>query len=59
MLFGGDALLIRWPWLWPVHLFLQPGTVHPLLYATNLAGLLLTGVGVRSRPASPAGGSTS
>lgn len=44
MLFGGDALLSRWPWLWPMHLFLQPGTTAPALYAANRAGLLAAGL---------------
>ncbi len=46
MLFGGDALLSRWPWLWPVHLFLQPDMASPLTYAANRAGLILMGVGL-------------
>lgn len=47
MLFGGDALLSRWPFLWPIHVYLQPQAVPPTVYAINrttliLAGLLLT-----------------
>ena len=46
-LFGGDALLTRWPHLWPLHAYLQPGGARPAVYALNrgvliLAGLLLT-----------------
>ncbi len=44
MLFGGDALLARWPWLWPLHLFLQPGQAPLAIYATNRAGLIATGL---------------
>ncbi len=47
MLFGGDALLSRWPFLWPIHVYLQPEAVSPTVYAINritliLAGLILT-----------------
>lgn len=47
-LFGGSALVARWPHLWPVHAYLQPGGVDPAIYALNrglliLAGLLLAG----------------
>ena len=46
-LFGGDALLARWPYLWPLHAYLQPSSVSPARYALNrgiliLAGLVLT-----------------
>ncbi|MCC6192587.1 MAG: hypothetical protein IT318_26475 [Anaerolineales bacterium] len=46
MLFGGDALLSRWPSLWPLHLFLQPGATAPALYAANRASLLAAGLGM-------------
>ena len=47
MLFGGDGLLSRWPFLWPIHVYLQPEAVPPAVYAINrvtliLAGLILT-----------------
>ena len=31
MLFGGDGLLRRWPLLWPLHVFLQPHRVGPIV----------------------------
>ncbi|MBN1934746.1 MAG: hypothetical protein JW934_08770 [Anaerolineae bacterium] len=47
-LFGGDALLARWPYLWPLHAYLQPGDTSSIRYALNrslliLAGLILAG----------------
>ncbi len=44
MLFGGDVLLARWPFLWPLHLFLQPEAASPALYAANRASLVLIGL---------------
>jgi hypothetical protein len=44
LLFGGDAMLRRWPWLWPVHLFLQPDQVSPFIYAANRAALMAAGI---------------
>jgi pimeloyl-ACP methyl ester carboxylesterase len=40
MLWGGDGMLGQWPFLWPLHFFLQPA--HPL-YALNRAWLALAG----------------
>ena len=42
-LFGGDALLARWPFLWPVHVYLQPMAVSPTVYALNRVVLTLAG----------------
>lgn len=47
-LFGGGALVARWPYLWPLHAYLQPGDATPTTYALNrgillLAGLILAG----------------
>jgi len=44
MLLGGDALLERWPWLWPLHLYLQPDSVSLAAYCINRATLALAGV---------------
>ena len=41
MLWGGDGMVGRWPFLWPLHFFLQPD--HPL-YGLNRAWLALAGV---------------
>jgi hypothetical protein len=42
-LVGGRALLVRWPWLWPLHVYLQPGDVPPARYAVNRIVLTLVG----------------
>lgn len=49
MLFGGDALLARWPYFWPIHLYIRSEIVPIGNYVANriiliLAGLILTGV---------------
>lgn len=41
--FGGDALLTRWPFLWPLHAYLQPEAVAPNTYVLNRSGLILAG----------------
>ena len=41
---GGDALLSRWPFLWPLHVYLQPEGVAPAVYALNRTGLTLAGL---------------
>jgi hypothetical protein len=51
-LLGGDALLERWPWLWPLHAYLQPEDVSRRVYVLNrlllaLAGLLLVALAAR------------
>lgn len=46
MAVGGDAMLARWPDLWPLHLFLRPDRVSPSMYAYNRAILILIGLGV-------------
>jgi hypothetical protein len=45
MFFGGDAMVGRWPFLWPAHLYLQPGDVTPIVYTFNRAALILGGMG--------------
>lgn len=42
-LFGGDALLARWPHLWPLHAYLQPGDVPSTVYALNRGLLIAVG----------------
>ncbi len=44
MLFGGDPLLTRWPFLWPLHAYLQPEAVSPAVYALNRVTLALAGL---------------
>jgi hypothetical protein len=43
-LLGGDALLRRWPYLWPLHAYLQPADVSRGIYALNRLVLMLAGV---------------
>lgn len=43
MAFGGDALLSRWPFLWPIHVYLQPEAVSPTVYVLNRIALVLAG----------------
>jgi len=43
MLVGGRALLVRWPWLWPLHVYLQPSEVPPARYLANRIMLTLIG----------------
>jgi hypothetical protein len=43
ILFGGDGLLRRWPFLWPLHVFLQPDRVDPMVYMLNRAALITIG----------------
>jgi len=45
-LYGGDALLVRWPQLWPWHLFLQPQDSAPMFYALNRVVLIIGGLGM-------------
>ena len=44
MLFGGDGLLRRWPFLWPLHVFLQPHHVDSFIYTLNRAVLISIGI---------------
>ncbi len=44
MLFGGDALLTRWEFLWPLHVYLQPNHVSSTRYLLNRGTLTLIGV---------------
>lgn len=41
---AGDALLDRFPYLWPVHLYLQPDTLK-MTYVLNRISLLVIGIG--------------
>jgi hypothetical protein len=43
-LLGGDGLLDRYPFLWPLHAYLQPEHVSDGMYALNRAALMLAGV---------------
>lgn len=43
-LLGGDGLLDRWPFLWPLHAYLQPEDVSRQVYALNRLVLALAGV---------------
>ncbi len=45
-LYGGNALLKRWPWAWPAHIYLQPENVSLLVYSLNRLILLLVGLGL-------------
>lgn len=42
---AGDALLDRFPFLWPVHIYLQPDTLK-LTYVLNRITLLVIGIGL-------------
>jgi hypothetical protein len=46
MLFGFDAVLTRWPFLWPLHVYLQPGAVASHVYTINRVVLSLIGLGL-------------
>ena len=41
----GDGLLNQFPWLWPVHAFLQPETLK-LTYVLNRVALIMIGIGL-------------
>ena len=43
-LYGGDALVLRWPWAWPAHIYLQPENVSLLIYSFNRLSLFLVGL---------------
>ncbi|MCP5100907.1 MAG: alpha/beta fold hydrolase [Chloroflexi bacterium] len=43
LFFGGDAALYRWPFLQPIHAFLQPQTVAHAQYMANRLTLLVCG----------------
>jgi flagellar biosynthesis protein FliQ len=43
-LYGGDALVKRWPWAWPAHIYLQPEKVSWEIYSLNRFALLLVGL---------------
>lgn len=45
-IYGGDALVKRWPWAWPAHIYLQPENVSLLVYFLNRIILLLVGLGL-------------
>jgi hypothetical protein len=46
MILGGDQMLRRWPWLWPLHVYLQPEDANYQTYLLNRASLILIGVGL-------------
>jgi hypothetical protein len=46
LLFGGDAMVARWPFTLPFHIFLQPASVSLADYVLNRCVLLIVGVGV-------------
>ncbi len=41
----GDGLVARWPFLWPIHLYLSPTTFPLADYALNRGVVLLAGLG--------------
>ncbi|MCC7358026.1 MAG: hypothetical protein IT317_01015 [Anaerolineales bacterium] len=43
LIYAGEGLVARWPFTWPLHLYLQPGAAH---YALNRAWLVLGGAGL-------------
>lgn len=43
MFLGGNPLLRKWPFLWPIHLYLQPEVVPIQLYFWNRAFAFLSG----------------
>lgn len=43
-LIGGDAAVARWPWLLPLHLFLQPQHASPGAYLLNRAALTVAAI---------------
>jgi len=45
-LYGGDALLERWPWAWPFHLYLQPQNSTSPHYFFNRILFVLAGLGL-------------
>lgn len=45
-LYGGAALLNKWPKLWPIHIYLQPQETTLLNYLLNRLCLLLIGMGL-------------
>jgi hypothetical protein len=45
-LYGGDALLKRWPWAWPFHLYLQPQNSTSSHYFFNRVIFVLVGLGL-------------
>jgi len=51
MLLGGDALIVRWPFLWPIHIYLQPQSMLHTVYALNRAGLMLAGLALTAMAA--------
>lgn len=43
-LYGGDALMKAWPWIWPAHIYLQPENVSSSIYLLNRGILFLVGL---------------
>ncbi len=46
MAFVGNGLLARWPVLWPIHIYLQPGALPTDDFALNQAFVSLSGAGM-------------
>ena len=46
MSFLGDYLILRWPFLWPIHLYLQEDSLHSTEYILNRIFLSLAGLGM-------------
>ncbi|MGB7538854.1 MAG: hypothetical protein WBM17_09960 [Anaerolineales bacterium] len=46
---GGDAMIKRWPVLWPFHLFLRPEEVSPITFVMNRIVLILAGLALLAR----------
>jgi len=44
MAFIGETLMQRWPFLWPIHAYLEPDAVAPMDYALNRLLLSLAGL---------------
>jgi hypothetical protein len=45
-LYGGDGLLIAWPWFWPFHVYLQPDKFGIMVYLLNRLSLVAIGIGL-------------
>ncbi len=46
MRFFGDVMLINWPFVWPLHLYLRPETLSGADYLLNRALVTLLGIGL-------------
>jgi hypothetical protein len=45
-LYGGDALIKVWPYLWPLHIYLQPKNTTLPIYMVNRLSLIVIGAGL-------------